>query len=259
MAKELASWLKKEYEVTKSGDVVSKTKYQYQVDDKTYEIPEDAVWIQTFGSRKNPDLITRCVPTLKHTFCLELADRHKKEVKLGTATRYVVTYPHQNPGSLYGYMTIINDDGVFADGEVCKATLNESMYGYAATMMQKRAEDRLILRSLGLYQKGWYSAEEFGGQHVDITKEDSFESNSANALSEDERKRALDNGVRAELLRDIGTFMKQIKETTPDWDGRMFCKNLVDKEPEKNMANYTTDEMKIIYKSLKNTIDSLTD
>lgn len=265
VTKKLASWLTKEFKIV-NGEVKPIKKSTYTVNGKTYDIPDDQIWVQTFGTKKDPNFIVRCVPTLKHTFCLELADRHKDIVKLNTAKREVITYPHQNPSNLYGYMTITTEDGIVGDGEVCKETLNPSMYGYPATILLKRAEDRTTLRALGLYQKGWYSQEEFGGS-VDLQDGNAFSNVSNNKVdapkgNQERQEHHVDPDVlRAKLRSNVLESIKETNEkiTSVDKDFKLkdFFTNVTNIEPaDSKCSNYNLEQLKLVYKGLLNYFES---
>jgi len=257
MAKVLADWLKEEYKVV-GRNIVSKKPFEAIINNVKVEIPKEAVWIQTFGQKNNSDLIVSCIPTLTHAYCLTLAETYKDIVKLGTAKRTVQRWPHDN-SSLHGYVEIINEDGVWADGEVHKSTINESMYAYINTMMMKRAEDRLVLRALGLYSQGFYSKEEFGGNdtHVDIeelanksTNEinipkkgtEKVSTQSSGPIPEDAKSKARKDDIKAMLIK--------IQEKEAGFDLKTFATNLLNVAPNEKWTNYGDEDYKKIYSAL---------
>ena len=125
---------------------------------------------------------------------------------------------------LWGYMTVETERGTFADGEVHMHNLNKSMYSYANTMLNKRAEDRAILKELRLYEwpNNWYAQDEFGGGKT-IEEYDNLEPKAKLFDSEEEkvlveaRKKLLqameeykkvftyagDNDIKAELANKL--------------------------------------------------------
>ncbi len=242
MPRILADWLKNDY-VMEKGEVRPKTNYVYEVNGEEYELPAEAVWIQTFSQKDKPDLIIRCVPTIKHSHCLVLADKFKDIVKLNTAKREVHEWPYTND-VLHGYMTIINADGIFADGETHKETLNRTMWPYATTMMYKRAEDRLVLRALGLYQAGFYSSEEFGGE--------------GNATTEDIEK-VVDKSSNTIDMKDIKrkaakSILKDIKALNEDFDPVVFVSTLMNSE---DFDSFTAEQWRNIGESADKILNKL--
>ena len=236
MTKILSDWLKEDFEI-KKGEVIPKKKYSYEVDGKVYNIDPSWIWVQIFCSKENPDLIVRCIPTLTHAACLILAEKHKDKVKLNTLKRTVHCFPHTNE-RLYGYMTVVNEDNVFADGEVCKETLNKTMFSYAATMMHKRAEDRLCLRALGLYQIGFYSETEFGGEDPEEHK---------NSITPDE----IEERKHRERIIDIKKMVDILKEEDANFNPDVFSRTLIGKDK----SEYTEDDWKVVYKALCNKME----
>jgi len=162
----LAEWLKDDYEINKKGELASKKKLTYTINDVVKEFPEDAIWFQHFAT-SGTNVIYKIIPTIKHSFCLKLAEDYKDLVKMETWNRTVIKWPHTDLENLHGYCYITNRDGFMGDGEVHKKTVNENMWPFINTMMMKRSEDRLILKCLGLYQQGYFSTEEFGGEMLD--------------------------------------------------------------------------------------------
>jgi len=248
MGKSLASWLKEDYDITASGEVRPKNKMQYRLGTEVFDIPEDGIWIQTFcGKDQNKDLIIRCIPALTHPYCLTLAELHKETVKLNTAKRTFVRWPWEN-SDLHGYMYIVNEDGVFADGEVHAKTLNASMHPFAATMLVKRAEDRLILRALGLYQQGFYSKEEFGsseGNGVSVDVEDIPSTTSTKFTQEEIEKIKIKN-----LKIEIKKLGDEKFQKDPLFDLETFAMTLTNKNSK--TQPYDLKDYQMIYNALLN-------
>ncbi len=160
--KKLANWLEDEYKLDKSGTILLKKDLTIKIknaDNKEINIviKNNDLFILPFGSKNNKSLIVRCTKTLTHPFCLHLKD--KTGIKFDVS-KYKIWVEPCKENNLHGYIWVYDTNGNMADGEVDKNTLQTSMLDYAWTIMLKRAEDRLILRILELYQKGFYGEDE---------------------------------------------------------------------------------------------------
>jgi len=248
--KVLADWLKKDYEI-KEGKVVSKVPFACVINGVEVKIPVDETWVQTFSKSGNKDLIVSAIPTLTHSYCLSLASEYKDIVKLNGANRHVHLWPNENE-DLHGYVTISNEDGCWADGEVHRSTVNESMYPYINTILMKRAEDRLILRALGLYSQGFYSKEEFGGveSYSDV---DEVTAKSTNSLTKDD----IAKKVAADRKKAVKQLVAEITSLDELFDFKAYCTNLLNKEPNERWTNYTDDDFITIFNGLTNSLQDL--
>lgn len=227
MAKYLSDWLTEDFEM-KNGEVFPKRKYSYKIDDKEFDIDPSGLWVQTFCSKENPNLIIRCIVTIKHPYCLALADKHRDIVKLHTAKREVIEWPSKNE-NLRGYAMITNEDGVWADGETSKDTLNKTMWNYANTMLMKRSEDRLILRALGLYQAGMYSDSEFGG---DSAEPETYVS--ANTLSPEE----LEAIKLKKVMKEVRLLFGAISGMNSEFSPKVFTNTLLASDKASDQLTY---------------------
>ena len=171
---------------------------------------------------------------------------------MGKVERVIVRWAFDDP-DLHGYAYMKNET-TWADGETHRNTLNQTMWPYCNTMLIKRVEDRFCLRALGLYEQGYYSETEFGGNNndntIDLDKPETFKS--SNKLEDNDIERA----KRKNVLEDIRKFSAQLQEVS-GFNTVTFCENLIGKAPEKEMSNYTFKEMQEIYKALLKEIENL--
>lgn len=215
--KVLADWLKGKYELTNRDEVVSKEKLFHVIRGERKEVPDSGIWFQVFPKKDNPDLIVSVVPTLLHAYCLQLAEDYDDIVKLKTITRTYHRWPWDSNGTMHGYMTVTNADGVMADGEVHLKTVQPSMIPYICTIMNKRAEDRLILKALGLYQQGFYSQEEFSTDVENVT------TYSKNSISPEE----IERNKRVILMGELKEIFDAIKEFNSNFKPEDYTKNVL--------------------------------
>jgi len=161
MSSRLAQHLQSEY--TTDGFTVSpRNHYTFKFRDENVTIPKDAVIVVPYFSKKDTDLIVRCVKKISHPYILKLVD----DYDLNLSNYEIVQNPDKE--DLWGYATVLCEDItgkiVEADGEVHISNLKAGMKGYAYTMLRKRTEDRAVLRYFSLYQKGFYSESEDLGE-----------------------------------------------------------------------------------------------
>jgi len=114
MAKILAEWLEKDYQI-KKGQIVSRDELYYIINKEKKKIPDGAVWFKGFSSKDNKDLIINVVKLLKHTHCLQLAREYSDVVQMEKAKRTIVRWPFDDP-ELHGYAYMENGI-IWADGE----------------------------------------------------------------------------------------------------------------------------------------------
>lgn len=227
MARYLGDWLKGDFEI-KNGEVRPKRSYHYTINNEEFELEDRWIWIQTFSSRENQDMIIRAIPTITHPGCLSLAERHKDLVKLNTFKYEIHRWPWTND-DLHGYMTVVNADNMTADGEVHRSNLNKTMMPFAATMLRKRACDRLILLCLGLYQAGYYSSEEFGG---DSAEPETYVS--ANTLNPEE----LESIKLRKIIKEVRLLFAAISSMNSDFNPKVFTNTLLASDKSSDQLTY---------------------
>ena len=235
MAKILAEWLEKDYQI-KKGQIVSRDELYYIINKEKKKIPDGAVWFKGFSSKDNKDLIINVVKLLKHTHCLQLAREYSDVVQMEKAKRTIVRWPFDDP-ELHGYAYMENGI-IWADGETHKNTLNENMYAFCNTMLIKRTEDRFIIRSLGLYEQDFFSETEFGGEDPEEHK---------NSITPDE----IEERKHRERIIDIKKMVDILKEENADFNPDVFSRTLIGKDK----SEYTKDDWKVVYKALCNKME----
>jgi len=240
MAKVLADWLKDKYDL-KGTKIVTKEPLYYVIKGEKKLVPEGAVWFLPH-SRRNDDLIVNITPVITHAHCLELAMSYPDIVKFDTCVYEYKKWPFDN-SDLWGYLIIRNVDGFVGDGEVHRNTLQPSMLSYACTMLTKRAEDRLILRTLGLYQQGFYSEVEFAGSEVETDFGNGFVS--SNKVNSEEAR---------DLLREkINILASEHSDLIPDLS--VFASTAFNKKIT-NSRSLTIEELKKLHQALVNFIST---
>lgn len=208
--KKLSKHLQNEF-TTDGYNVFVKSDFKFTYKGKQYTIKSSDIYVTPFKSKSDPDLIVSCSKTIRHPFILSLADKIGIELKNYT----IIKRPDDND-KLWGYATIIATDGdksIEADGEVHTSNLTSMVKGYAFTMLRKRAEDRAILKLIGLYQHGFYSDSEIEQeQKYDDTKQTNVESDE---LLDKIRKITISKGLNREQLEDIA--QKTLGITNINW------------------------------------------
>jgi hypothetical protein len=215
--KVLADWLQGKYSIDKRGTVKAKEPLYHIIRGERKEVPENGIWFQTFSSRDNQDLVVSVIPALLHAYCLQLAEEYDDIVQLKTAERVYHRWPWQSEGTLHGYMTIRNSAGVLADGEVHLKTVQPSMIPFICTIMTKRAEDRLILKALGLYAQGFYSQEEFPTDANDV---DVY---SKNTISKEE----IERNQRKALMGELAVMFKEKQAQDESFNPEVYTQTLL--------------------------------
>jgi len=160
---QLAEWLQKDFQV-KGKNVIPKKKYGAKYQGKGLEIEDDKLWVLA-NKKRGTELVVSCTPIMKHTGCLWLMDQYKIDLSSVDFTHetistnhYIVVARETNKANPIFNVPII--------GEAHKDNVQVSMSGYMVTMAYKRCIDRVILQVTGLYQQGFYSESEMGGDFI---------------------------------------------------------------------------------------------
>jgi hypothetical protein len=139
-------------EFTENNGVLSpKEDILLNIGGRDFVIPSGEIW----GTKSNGNII----PVLRHRHILVL----KKEL----GVEFEIPYPVKDwvvPSSsnnFRAYVFVYTKNGTFGDGEVYVPNSTKMEQNFALTIALKRAEDRAIMKELGLYQQGLYSEVEF--------------------------------------------------------------------------------------------------
>lgn len=195
---ELIKSLRDKY-IVKNGEVKLKKPLKVKIMEEEVEVPEEGVWIAFFKS-SDKRYIVRCNPTLTHAYLLHLKDLYNIKIK-----SYNWLKLPELP-DLWGYLIVRSEKGTYADGEVHKSNLMKQMHGFACTLLKKRAEDRLIMLELGLYQQGLYAEDE-----LKYIPEEQKVSNYNDLPKENYRERI------TKKIREINSFLNQNEEQLKEY------------------------------------------
>lgn len=187
--RKLAEHLKEKYTIDKeTGEVIMKKDFRFKSIryNKEIVIPVEHIFVSSFTSKNNRNVLSRCVPKITHAYLLRLAE----ELNIELEEPDIIRRPDAAEDYTWGYCIVrVKDKNIFGDGEVHDDTLKGNMLAYAFTMMVKRAQDRAISNAIGLYSHGFYTETEDLG-------EDEIVSTQGKSINYDEAERE-DDGIAA--------------------------------------------------------------
>ena len=217
MEKKLAYWLENEYEmkgpkVVRKGEL-SATIYPGDKKRETRHIfPDDSYWVLANTKKGDPNLIVSCSTVLNHSYCLHLQKLY--DVKIPKQNRYVQEMARPD-NDWHGLVWVFTEKGTFGDGECMSgefSNIQPSMKSYPMIMAMKRAEDRAIIRELGLYHQGFMSDVEnpedtFDEKEIDKIRQRNEDNNRENLMTPEE--------IKSAYIKALKLFMEEHKE---EWD-----------------------------------------
>jgi hypothetical protein len=160
---ELASWLQNEFEIDGRSVVAKKDERIATNDGKTITVNRKKdFWVR--ASKDGSGRVVACNKILLHTSCLDIAKKFGMD--LSKIKLNWLSIPTASNG-LSAIVECTYPDCVPVIGEANSKNLAGAISSYAATMALKRGVDRVITHYTGLYQKGFLSEEELGGDFDD--------------------------------------------------------------------------------------------
>lgn len=264
MVKQLANHLKSEYD-TDGYNITCKNDFTFNFNNQDIKIPKESVIVVGYGSSKDQDLIIRCVKKISHPFILKMVD----DLSLKLINYEIVKHPDSQ--DKWGYATVICTDGersVDGDGEVHSSNLKGGMSGYPFTILRKRAEDRAVLRYLGLYQKGFYSESEDVGDNDNNQSSNSIDYDSApiRQLKDDNtldkiQNLCKSNGINKDTLDSIAVDVLDVDPSKFNWTALTIAQRqtvlkhlteLIESKSSNNKQSYSAETIDHLKKEINN-------